>query len=193
MSLEQVISEHTLATRDLTAAVSQLAETIKLAGITSVSIPATLEATLTGPATAAIALPEPVATPQPTFNAAEVAADPLAQPAPTPASPAPVASTAAAAPTAAPAPSAATPSASGTPVTQDQFLAVMKAFANGVLPSGAQVEKAPAGFLQGVLAEYVTSPKEAGKPTFRDVPAEKFAEILLKVPVAIRHSIIAGG
>lgn len=185
MSLEQIISEQTLATRDLTAAVSQLAEVIKLAGLTSVSIPATLEATLTGPATA-VSAQIPAATPTPTFNATEVAADPLAQTAQAQASPAPVASTAAAAPTAAPAPSVESHLLYGTPVTQDQFLAVMKAYGNGVLPNGMACERAPDGFLKGVLAE-------VGAGNFRDVPQVKFAEILLKVPVAIRHSIVAGG
>lgn len=183
MSLEQIISEQTLATRDLTAAVSQLAEVIKLAGLTSVLIPANPMPLVPNEL---ISAQIPAATPTPTFNATEVATDPLAQPAQTQASPAPVATTAAAAPTAAPAPSAAQPSTSGTPVTQDQFLAVMKAYGNGVLPNGTACERAPDGFLKGVLAE-------VGAGNFRDIPYHRFAEILLKVPVAIRHSIVVGG
>ena len=97
MSLEQIISEHTLATRDLTAAVSNLAEVMKLVGMTSVSIPAPFNR---GPEFAPPAT-DHAAAQQPVFNAAEVAADPLAQPAPAQASPAPSASTAAATPTAA--------------------------------------------------------------------------------------------
>ena len=185
MSLEQIISEHTLATRDLTAAVSNLAEVMKLVGMTGVSSPAKLESTLTGPATAAIALPEIPAAQQPVFNAAEVAADPLAQPAPAQASPAPSASTAAATPTAAPATTQSPPAQSGREYSQAEFLAVMKAYGNGQTAKGIAVERAPAGFLQGVLAKYVTTPKEAGKPNFRDVPATLFAEILAGVPAAV--------
>lgn len=178
MSLEQTISEHTLATRDLTAAVSNLAEVMKLVGMTGVSIPAKLESTLTGPATAAIALPEIPAAQQPVFNAAEVAADPLAQPAPAQASPAPSASTAAATPIAAPATTQSPPAQSGREYSQAEFLAVMKAYGNGQTAKGVAVERAPAGFLQGVLAN-------CGLSNFKEVPAAKYAEILAGVPAAV--------
>lgn len=168
MSLEQIISEHTLATRDLTAAVSNLAEVMKLVGMTSVSIPAT----------AAIALPETTAAQQPVFNAAEVAADPLAQPAPAQASPAPSASTAAATPTAAPVTTQSQPAQSGREYSQAEFLAVMKAYGNGQTAKGVAVERAPAGFLQNVLAN-------CGLSNFREVPAAKYAEILAGVPAAV--------
>lgn len=157
MSLEQTISEHTLATRDLTAAVSNLAEVMKLVGMTSVSIPAAQ---------------------QPVFNAAEVAADPLARPAPAQASPAPSASTAAATPTAAPVTTQSPPAQSGREYSQAEFLAVMKAYGNGQTAKGVAVERAPAGFLQNVLAN-------CGLSNFREVPAAKYAEILAGVPAAV--------
>ena len=157
MSLEQIISEHTLATRDLTAAVSNLAEVMKLVGMTSVSIPATK---------------------QPVFNASEVAADPLAQPVPAQASPAPSASTAAATPTAAPVTTQVPPAQSGREYSQAEFLAVMKAYGNGQTAKGIAVERAPAGFLQNVLAN-------CGLSNFKEVPAAKYAEILAGVPAAV--------
>lgn len=181
MSLEQIISEHALATRDLTAAVSNLAEVMKQVGLNSVSIPAPFNR---GPEFAPPATETPAAQ-QPVFNAAEVAADPLAQPAPAQASPAPSASTAAATPTAAPATTQVPPAQSGREYSQAEFLAVMKAYGNGQTAKGVAVERAPTGFLQNVLAKYVTSPKEAGKPNFRDVPATLFAEILAGVPAAV--------
>lgn len=168
MSLEQIISEHTLATRDLTAAVSNLAEVMKLVGMTSVSIPAT----------ATIAIPETPAAQQPVFNASEVAADPLARPAPAQASPAPSASTAAATPTAAPVTTQSQPAQSGREYSQAEFLAVMKAYGNGQTAKGVAVERAPAGFLQGVLAN-------CGLSNFKEVPAAKYAEILAGVPAAV--------
>lgn len=157
MSLEQIISEHTLATRDLTAAVSNLAEVMKLVGMTSVSIPAAQ---------------------QPVFNAAEVAADPLAQPAQAQASPAPSASTAAASPAAAPVTTQSQPAQSGREYSQADFLAVMKAYGNGQTAKGVAVERAPAGFLQNVLAN-------CGLSNFKEVPAAKYAEILAGVPAAV--------
>lgn len=190
MSLEQTISEHTLATRDLTAAVSNLAEVMKLVGMTRVSTPATLEATLTEPSTfvtevhAASAIPSHELQ-QPVFNAAEVAADPLAQPAPAQASPAPSASTAAATPTAAPVTTQAPPAQSGREYSQAEFLAVMKAYGNGQTAKGVAVERAPAGFLQGVLAN-------CGLSNFKEVPAAKYAEILAGVPAAVVQAALEG-
>lgn len=175
MSLEQIISEHTLATRDLTAAVSNLAEVMKQVGTTSVSIPAT----------AAIALPETPAAQQPVFNAAEVAADPLAQPAPAQASPAPSASTAAATPIAAPATTQSQPAQSGREYSQADFLAVLKAYGNGQTAKGVAVERAPAGFLQNVLAN-------CGLSNFKEVPAAKYAEILAGVPAAVVQAALEG-
>ena len=174
MSLEQTISEHTLATRDLTAAVSNLAEVMKLVGMTSVSIPAPFNR---GPEFAPPAT-DHAAAQQPVFNAAEVAADPLAQPAPAQASPAPSASTAAATPTAAPVTTQAPPAQSGREYSQAEFLAVMKAYGNGQTAKGVAVERAPAGFLQGVLAN-------CGLSNFKEVPAAKYAEILAGVPAAV--------
>ena len=173
MSLEQTISEHTLATRDLTAAVSNLAEVMKLVGMTSVSIPTPFNR---GPEFAPPAT-DPAAQ-QPVFNAAEVAADPLARPAPAQASPAPSASTAAATPTAAPVTTQSQPVQSGRAYSQADFLAVMKAYGNGQTAKGVAVERAPAGFLQNVLAN-------CGLSNFKEVPAAKYAEILAGVPAAV--------
>ena len=134
MSLEQIISEHTLATRDLTAAVSQLTDVLKNVGLLtsspalpgSVFIPALANTTSDNPVPfvaghgsgAVTPINAEPATQQPAFNAAEVASDPLAQPAPAQASPAPSASTAAATSIAAPATTKSPPAQSGREYSQ---------------------------------------------------------------------------
>lgn len=194
MSLEQIISEHTLATRDLTAAVSQLTDVLKNVGLLTsapalpggVFIPALANATSDNPVPFVAGHGSGAVTPinaepaaqQPVFNAAEVAADPLARPAPAQASPAPSASTVAAAPTAAPTTTQSQPAQSGREYSQAEFLAVMKAYGNGQTAKGVAVERAPAGFLQGVLAN-------CGLSNFKEVPAAKYAEILAGVPAAV--------